>query len=74
MANKLETTKEIFSNELKRITNTPENWISFLDTASNNYKYNFSDQVLIFAQRPDAIACADIDTWNKRLHRCLSSI
>ncbi|MBR3325264.1 MAG: DEAD/DEAH box helicase family protein [Clostridia bacterium] len=69
MANKLETTKEIFSNELKRITNTPENWISFLDTASNNYKYNFSDQVLIFAQRPDAIACADIDTWNKRLHR-----
>ena len=34
-----------------------------------NYKYSFSDQVLIYAQKPSARACADIDTWNKTLHR-----
>lgn len=69
MANKLETTKTLFSEEIKEITNSPKNWLSFLDTASSNYKYSFSNQVLIYAQRPDAIACADIDTWNRKLHR-----
>ena len=69
MANKLETTKTLFSEEIKEITNSPKNWLSFLDTASSNYKYSFSNQVLIYAQRPDAIACADIDTWNSKLHR-----
>ena len=69
MANKLETTKNLFNDEIQEITKNAESWIKFLDTASYNYKYNFSDQVLIYAQRPDAIACADIDTWNKRLHR-----
>ena len=69
MANKLEYIKELFKEESISITNSPENWLKFLDTASKNYKYSFNEQVLIYAQRPDAIACADIDTWNKRLHR-----
>ena len=43
--------------------------MKFLITASNNYKYSFNDQVLIYAQRPEAKACADIDTWNRNVGR-----
>uniref|UniRef100_UPI003204699D hypothetical protein n=1 Tax=Gordoniibacillus kamchatkensis TaxID=1590651 RepID=UPI003204699D len=44
-------------------------WADFLRTAAWNYKYPFQDQLLIYAQRPDATACAPIDVWNKRLDR-----
>ena len=69
MPNKMQLITELSNNVTKEITNTPENWLSFLDTASNNYKYSFNEQILIYAQRPDATVCTDIDTWNKRLHR-----
>ncbi len=69
MPNKMQLITELSNNIIKDITNTPENWLSFLDTASNNYKYSFNEQILIYAQRPDATVCTDIDTWNKRLHR-----
>ena len=69
MPNKMQLITELSTNIIKDITNTPENWLSFLDTASNNYKYSFNEQILIYAQRPDATVCTDIDTWNKRLHR-----
>lgn len=69
MPNKMQLITELSNNITKEITNTPENWLSFLDTASNNYKYSFNEQILIYAQRPDATVCTDIDTWNKRLHR-----
>ena len=69
MPNKMQLITELSNNVIKDITNTPENWLSFLDTASNNYKYSFNEQILIYAQRPDATVCTDIDTWNKRLHR-----
>ena len=69
MANKLQQIKDLSFETSKEITSTPEKWLEFLDTASNNYKYSFQDQVLIYAQRPDATACADINTWNTRLHR-----
>lgn len=69
MANKMQLITELSNNVIKDITNTPENWLSFLDTASSNYKYSFNEQLLIYAQRPDAIVCTDIDTWNRRLHR-----
>ena len=69
MANKMQLITELSNNIINEITNTPENWLSFLDTASNNYKYSFNEQILIYAQRPDATVCTDIDTWNKRLHR-----
>ena len=39
--------------------------MAFLETAANNYKYSFADQVLIYAQKPSATACAEIETWNK---------
>ena len=69
MANKLQQIKDLSFETSKEITSTTEKWLEFLDTASNNYKYSFQDQVLIYAQRPDATACADINTWNTRLHR-----
>ena len=46
-----------------------ENWTAFLRSAAWQYKYPFEDQVLIFAQRPDAKACADFDTWNGKHFR-----
>ena len=66
---KIQFINELSQNTIKEITNTPEKWISFLDTASNNYKYSFNEQILIYAQKPDATACADIDTWNTKLKR-----
>jgi len=69
MPNKMQLITELSNSVTKEITNTPEDWLSFLDTASNNYKYSFDEQILIYAQRPDATVCTDIDTWNKRLHR-----
>ena len=44
-------------------------WTAFLQCAAWQYKYPFEDQTLIFAQRPDATACASIEVWNNRLHR-----
>lgn len=69
MANKLQQIRDLSLETSKEITSTPEKWLEFLDTASNNYKYSFQEQVLIYAQRPDATACADINTWNTKLHR-----
>ncbi|RNC62897.1 MAG: hypothetical protein AWM53_01823 [Candidatus Dichloromethanomonas elyunquensis] len=48
---------------------TPINWTDFLQTAAWNYKYPFQDQLLIYAQRPDATACAPIEIWNEKLGR-----
>ena len=46
-----------------------ENWTDYLTTASRLYKYPFADQLMIYAQRPDATACADFDIWNNRMNR-----
>ena len=46
-----------------------ESWTDYLTTASRLYKYPFADQLMIYAQRPDATACADYDIWNKRMNR-----
>ena len=46
-----------------------ESWTDYLTTASRLYKYPFSDQLMIYAQRPDATACADFDIWNNRMNR-----
>ena len=46
-----------------------ESWTDYLTTASRLYKYPFADQLMIYAQRPDATACADFDIWNNRINR-----
>ena len=69
MPNKYQLINEMARETLKDITSEPEKWVKFLDTASSNYKYDFNEQVLIYAQKPDATACAEIEIWNKRLKR-----
>lgn len=69
MPSKYQLINEMANDTLKEITDSSKNWIKFLQTASNNYKYSFNEQVLIYAQKPNATACADIETWNKRLKR-----
>ena len=51
-----------------QIASNPEEWKKYLTTASRIYKYPFKDQVLIYAQRPDATACASIEIWNKNMN------
>lgn len=46
-----------------------ESWTDYLTTASRLYKYPFANQLIIYAQRPDATACADFDIWNNRMNR-----
>ena len=46
-----------------------EHWAEFLITAARLYKYPFADQLMIYAQRPDATACADFGIWNNRMNR-----
>ena len=55
-----ETSREVARNE--------ESWKKYLNTASRLYKYPFKDQLLIYAQRPDATACASIEIWNEKMH------
>lgn len=69
MANKVKNIRALSAETAREITQTPENWMRFLDTASRVYKYPFHEQMLIYAQRPDAIACASIEVWNKNLRR-----
>lgn len=57
----LETAKQT----AKELSSKPHLYPDFLRTAANNYKYRFKDQLLIYAQKPDATACADVETWNK---------
>ena len=65
MPSKLQIIKEMAAREALSITSNTERFMAFLHTAANNYKYDFKEQLLIHAQKPDATACAEIDTWNK---------
>ena len=69
MANKLYEMEQLTEEVAKEISAKPEEWLRFLDTASRLYRYTFREQLLIFAQRPEATAVASMDVWNKRLHR-----
>lgn len=55
--------------EAKEVSGSPLDWMRYLDTASKLYRYPFSDTLLIHAQRPDAIACAEVELWNEKMHR-----
>ncbi len=66
MASKLQNISAL-SNEIGKSLADYENWTAFLKSAAWQYKYPFQDQILIYAQRPDATACASIDVWNKKL-------
>ncbi len=62
-------TRELYKDTINDITKSEDKWLSFLKSASWNFKYDFADQVLIYAQRPNATACAEMKEWNKKVHR-----
>ncbi len=69
MTAKMQQMVKLSAQTARSVTDDPEQWGAFLRTAAWNYKYPFHDQLLLFAQRPDATACATIEVWNKRLDR-----
>ena len=65
MPRKDEILSGLLSSKTQEIVSSPRNYTAFLQTAARNYKYDFQEQVLIHAQRPDATACAEIGVWNR---------
>ena len=72
MASKLRLITDLYGETLTNITKNSYEWMAFLECSAMNYKYPFNDQVLIYAQRPSAIACASIETWNKSVGRWIN--
>ena len=69
MPNKTQEYLNLAQQTAKELTRYWENWTDYLTTASRLYKYSFPDQLMIYAQRPDATACASFDLWNDRMNR-----
>lgn len=69
MAIKLDTMKALSDATMRRITSTRKSWMDYLDATACLYKYPFNDQLMIYAQRPDARACAPIELWNSVFKR-----
>ena len=60
---------QLAEDTARRLTGNWERWAGFLSTAARLYKYPYPDQLMIYAQRPDATACASYDIWNDRMNR-----
>lgn len=74
MAEKWQTISELAETTSRQVTQSPEQWRRFLTTAARFYKaYDFDDQLLIYAQKPDATACADMPTWNNKMRRWVNA-
>lgn len=69
MRSKAQRLEALFTSKLSQISSGKTEWTNFLKTAARMYKYDFADQVLIYAQRPQAIACASFEFWNLRMSR-----
>ena len=69
MSSKTEEYLVLAQRTANGLTRYWESWTDYLTTASRLYKYSFPDQLMIYAQRPDATACADYDIWNNRMNR-----
>ena len=68
MPGKYESIVALAAAAAQEITRGGEAYMAFLTTAAHNFKYNFRDQLLIYAQKPEATACAEIDFWNRHGH------
>lgn len=71
MANKVQLIAELSKSTANELSGY-ESWTAFLRSAAWQYKYPFEDQILIYAQRPDAKACASMEIWNRNLHRWIN--
>ena len=65
----LQETIRKFDEVKQEVRTSEEAWTAFLTCAARNHKYAFQDQLLIYKQRPEATACAEMDMWNRRFHR-----
>lgn len=69
MARKIQLVSELAGQTAHNVTRDVGSWKQYLDTASRLYKYKFDEQLLIYAQRPDATACAEMELWNEKMRR-----
>ena len=69
MARKYELISELYDRTCKTVVSNPQSWQKFLESACRNYKLRFDEQLLIFAQRPDAMAVLEIERWNTSFGR-----
>ena len=69
MPNKAQEYVELADDTARKLAGDYRGWTDFLTTSARLYKYNYYDQLLIYAQRPDATACAEFDLWNNTMHR-----
>ena len=67
MPDKVRTVMELAEQTARRMTGSGEQWMSFLTTAARLYKYPYQEQLLIYAQRPEATACASYELWNRTM-------
>ena len=72
MATTVTVVNALYKDTIKEVSQNATNWQSFLRTASMNYTNSFSEQLLIYAQRPNAISCTDINTWNDTYKRLVN--
>ena len=69
MASVLQQYHQLADRMAAQITGSYQSWTDFLTTAARLYKYPYHEQLMIYAQRPEATACADYELWNKRMGR-----
>ena len=69
MPSKLSFYAQMADHTAKQVTGSFGEWTAFLETMGRLYKYPFHEQLMIFAQKPNATACADYDLWNKQMGR-----
>ena len=69
MPSKLQMYEQMADQTAKQVTGSFGEWTAFLETMGRLYKYPFHEQLMIFAQKPNATACADYDLWNKQMGR-----
>ena len=61
--------RELAQQNARYVSNSPQDWMSYLNVAARLYRYSFTDTLLIHAQRPDATACAELELWNQKMSR-----
>ena len=66
--------RELAQQNARWVSNSPKDWMNYLDVAARLYRYSFKDTLLIHAQRPDATACSELEVWNKKMRKLLRCI
>ena len=69
MARKYDLISELYDRTCKVVSENPEQWQAFLKTAGRNFRLRFDEQLLVFAQKPDATAVLEMERWNRNFGR-----